>query len=149
MKTYLAAAACAAICSFPAYAQDPSSVLDIGFDGEADLFLDRQVFGLDMTGEAHDDEIVVPEGYREAPDSPFDGQSVYFADGARTLGTVETVYEDEAGARRIVVTLADGVDVAMADAIYVALPADANAAEAIRLDMTEAQLARIAANWAD
>jgi hypothetical protein len=149
MKTSTAAAAIAAIIALPASAQDPLAALDIGFGGEADLFLDRQVFGLDMTGEEHDGELVVPEGYEEAPESPFGGQTVYFDDGETPLGTVETVYEDESGSRRLVIMLADDVEVAMADAIYVSVPPEMEPAETIRLNMTDEQLMGIAANWAD
>jgi hypothetical protein len=149
MKTSTAAAAIAAIIALPASAQDPLAALDIGFGGEADLFLDRQVFGLDMTGEEHDAERVVPEGYTAAANSAFDGQTVFFDDGQTPLGTVETVYEDESGSRRLVITLADELEVEMIDAVYVSIPPENAPADAIRLNMTEEQLMGIAANWAD
>lgn len=126
----------------------PAAALDLGFDPQVDLFLDRDMFGLDMTG-THDGELVVPTGSEEAPQSAFIGEPVHFADGQTRLGTVDTVFAREDGARWVVVTLADDVEVAMVDAIYVAVPEGATADGAIRLNLTEAELIGMAANWAD
>jgi hypothetical protein len=149
MKTLVLSTAMTVTLALPAVGQDPTAALDIGFGGEADLFLDRKVFGLDMTGDEHAGELIVPEGYEEAESSAFLGQTVHFGDGVTELGTVDTVYVDETGTRRLVITLAEEVDMAMVDAIYVTVPPQSAAAGSVTLNMTEEQLAGIAANWAD
>lgn len=126
----------------------PAPALEIGFGGDADLFFDRLVFGLEMTG-GHEDETIVPEGYEVAESSPFSGQPVFFADGTSRLGTVTRVYEAATGETFLVIVLAEEVVVPTADAIYVSLPADARSDGSMTLNMTEEQLRGMAANWAD
>jgi hypothetical protein len=139
-------AASAAIAALTAL---PAAALEIGFDdAEADLFLDETMFGVDTTG-AHEGDLIVPEGYSETPDSAFVGEPVYFSDGSTPLGTVETVFANGEGQERIVILLAEGVPVAMADALYVMLPEGAEADGSITLDLTEEELVGISQNWAD
>ncbi|MGP1358580.1 hypothetical protein [Roseicyclus sp.] len=126
----------------------PAAALDVGFAGDADLFLDRQVFGLDLPGEG-DREVVAPEGYEEAEDSPFLGEPVRFADGETPLGQVETVYEDADGSLRLVIELAEEAAAPGVEALFLSLPPGTEADGALTLNLTPVQLARIAEAWGD
>ena len=126
----------------------PASALDVGFAGDADLFLDRQVFGLDLPGE-DDREVVSPEGYEVAEDSPFLGEPVRFADGSTPLGEVTKVYEDVDGSLRLVIALSDDAAAPGVEALYLSLPPGTEADGALTLNLTPVQLARIAEAWGD
>jgi hypothetical protein len=126
----------------------PAPALDVGFAGDADLFLDRQVFGLDLPGEG-DREVVAPEGYEVAEDSPFLGEPVRFADGMSPLGEVATVYEDADGSPRLVIALREGVAAPGVEALFLALPPGTQADGSLTLNLTPVQLARIAEAWGD
>lgn len=126
----------------------PAAALDVAFDNAPQLSLGGDIHGVDLTG-AHEGDRPLIEGDSRTGDSGFMGEPVFLADGESRLGTVDTVFTTDDDRTRIAILIGDGVDLAMADMLYVVLPEGAEPDGSITLDLSEADLVAMSQDWSD